>query len=96
MGARRVRSPKFEPIPGTGFIAGGLKLRLEAFQNSLGLGEICSKPVRAGNLGLQDDRVIARCCEECGPKALFALSRIVEIPKRLQINGHSRGCGGDK
>ena len=92
MSSGRIGSTEFERVSGPSLGAGGRKLRLETLQYFSSFCEIASKTIRPGNLRLQNDRIVTGCRGQRGAKTLLALTRIVEVPERIEVDGHRSGC----
>jgi hypothetical protein len=90
MSSGRIRSTEFEQVSSASLGAGRRKLRLETLQYFSSFCEIASKTIRPGDLRLQNDRIVTGCRGQRGPKTLLALTRIVEIPERIEVDGHRR------
>ena len=92
MSSGRIGSTEFERVSGSSLGARGRKLRLETLEYFSSFWEIASKTIRPGDLRLQNDRIVTGRRGKRDPKTLLALTRIVEIPQRIEVYGHGRRC----
>src|SRR5262249_19873234 len=96
MRPRRVRPAELEEVAYLDLCPGALELGLYAIENLARFREVLAKPIRARDLGAQDQSIVARRRSQRGPKALFALRGIGEIPHGFEIDRHDGACESDE